>query len=190
MEWRKELADIPLSEPVNDLYMFNQTNAGIVCRATLQGLLRDGRSAYGPFRALRCDLERQLTTGRVSQRPASEIGARNARVLSISLTPDTNRAHRCWRILVDLTRLWSQHPPGFASLYETKSLFIHPLSACPLSSPPPPPSPHHRTKHSRRVVGAMRRRQTLGADRLQAASLPLYDGEGCTVHEQQVCSPF
>ena len=40
--------------------VFNQTNIGTVLRATLGTLLIDGRSAYGPFRALRCHLELKL----------------------------------------------------------------------------------------------------------------------------------
>ena len=40
--------------------VFNQTKIGAVSRATLRRLLRDGRSAYGPFRALRFHLELKL----------------------------------------------------------------------------------------------------------------------------------
>ena len=40
--------------------VFNQTNIGTVSRATLGGLLRDRRRAYGPFRELRCHLELKL----------------------------------------------------------------------------------------------------------------------------------
>ena len=40
--------------------VFNQTNIGIVSRATLGRLLRDGWSMYGPFQAPQCHLQLKL----------------------------------------------------------------------------------------------------------------------------------
>ena len=43
-----------------EISVFNQSNIDTVSRATLGRLLRDGASAYGPFRALRCHFELKL----------------------------------------------------------------------------------------------------------------------------------
>ena len=55
------MADVPPYEMGNDV--FDQTNAGTVSRTILRILLREGWSAHGAFRALRCQLERKLEIG-------------------------------------------------------------------------------------------------------------------------------
>ena len=58
-EWRKEAADIPPSKAENDLCSIRQILA--LLRGQPWGdCWETGRSAYGPFRALRCHLELKL----------------------------------------------------------------------------------------------------------------------------------
>ena len=60
-EWRKEAADIPPSKAENDLCSTRQILA--LFRGQPWGdCWETGRSAYGPFRALRCSLEVKLKT--------------------------------------------------------------------------------------------------------------------------------
>ena len=59
VEWRKEAADIPPSKAENDLCSTRQILA--LFRGQPWGdCWETGRSAYGPFRALRCHLELKL----------------------------------------------------------------------------------------------------------------------------------